>query len=640
MTALAGIWSFAGADRTADCGRMLQAQQVYAPDPPATWSGDGIALGRRLFKLLPEDRHDRGPAISADGNRIVVADARLDNRDELIDALGIEAGQARLMAEPALILAALERWEDAAVERLVGDFAFACWDARRQRLLLARDFLGQRPLHYHAGPNLFAFASMPKGLHALEEVPREPDVDAVTRFLALMPEDGDSSYFSKVSRIHPAHLCVVTRDGIETRRYWQPPRTELCLRNAGEYQEALRESMDRAVAARLRGAEGRIATHLSGGFDSSTVTATAARLMGNEGRITAFTSVPREGYPGRMPRGRFGDEGPNAAAVARLYPQIEHVLIRTGARSPVASLDRNFFLFDRPFLNLCNGTWMEAINEGARERGMRVVLTGQHGNMSFSYAGMEWLPELLSQGRLLKLARLMRKLPRHGIGCEGAISQTIGPFLPKTIWRAINRARGRNFDVAGYSAIEPGAARRLDKAALAAGLDTSYRPRRDPFGTRLWVLGRVDSGNYNKGQLGGWSVDVRDPTADRRLVELCLSIPPEQFILHGVPRALARAAFVDRLPSEIRLEKRKGLQTVDWHDGLSVARDAIAEEVERFGNLEAAASALDLGMLRRLLADWPAGGWDSRNVMSQYRLALLRGLSAGHFIRKASGSNV
>ena len=62
MTALAGIWSFAGADRTAECGRMLQAQQVYAPDPTACWSGEGIALGRRLFKLLPEDRHDRGPA--------------------------------------------------------------------------------------------------------------------------------------------------------------------------------------------------------------------------------------------------------------------------------------------------------------------------------------------------------------------------------------------------------------------------------------------------------------------------------------------------------------------------------------------------------------------------------------------------
>ena len=391
---------------------MLQAQQVYAPDPAVTWSGDGIALGRRLFKLLPEDRHDRGPAISQDGKRVLVADARLDNRDELIEALGIGAEQARMMAEASLILAALDRWEDEAVDRLVGDFAFACWDERRQRLLLARDYLGMRPLHYHAAGNLFAFASMPKGLHALEEVPREPDVEAVTRFLALMPEDGDRSYFSKVCRLRPAHLAVVTRDGIETRRYWQPPRTELRLRNSEEYREAVRESFDRATLACLRGTDGRVATHLSGGLDSSTVTATAARLMGQDGRITAFTSVPREGYPGQMPRGRFGDEGPHAAALARQYPQIEHVLVRTGAHSPVASLDRKFYLYDRPFLNLCNGTWFEAINEGARDRGIRVVLTGQAGNMSFSYRGWSGCRSCWHAGVCCELARLMCEAAR------------------------------------------------------------------------------------------------------------------------------------------------------------------------------------------------------------------------------------
>ena len=167
----------------------------------------------------------------------------------------------------------------------------------------------------------------------------------------------------------------------------------------------------------------------------------------------------------------------------------------------------------------------------------------------------------------------------------------------------------------------------------------NFRPRRDPFGTRTRVLKRVDVGNYQKGHLAGWGLDVRDPTADRRLVELCLSIPPEQFLVEGEPRALARAAFADRLPPEILQEKRSGLQASDWHEGFAAARDEIAEEVERFASIEATGQVLDDEMLKRLLSHIPDGDWNSSKVSSLYRLALLRGLSAGHFVRKATGSN-
>src|SRR5688572_29984069 len=176
MTALAGLWRFDGKpDADACVVRMLTAQAVYGPHHQAQWSGGDVALGRRLFRTLPEDRHDRGPVESSRGNLVLAADVRLDNRDDLIAALGIATDRARRMCDAAILLEAYERWEESAVDRLVGDFAFALWDAERRKLVLARDFLGQRPLYYHRGARFLAFASMPKGLHTLDEIPYGPD---------------------------------------------------------------------------------------------------------------------------------------------------------------------------------------------------------------------------------------------------------------------------------------------------------------------------------------------------------------------------------------------------------------------------------------------------------------------------------
>ncbi|HEX4736593.1 MAG TPA: asparagine synthase-related protein [Allosphingosinicella sp.] len=640
MTALAGFWATDGAaDPAVACERMLKAQEIYAPaDKPVVRSGGEAAIGRRLFRLLPEDKFDRGPTVGHGGSSLLVADARIDNRDDLCAALGVAAEEARGLAESALIMRVLERWGEEGIERLHGDFALAWWDGARRRLVLARDFLGGRPLHFHRGNGVFAFASMPKGLHALAQVPIAPDEEAMARFLALMPEQGTRTFFRNVERVPPAHLGIVTREGTSFHRYWNPKPAPLRLGGEG-YAEAVRVGLEKATAARLRGAEGRVATHLSGGLDSSAVTATAARLLAPEGKVTAFTAVPREGYSGRLGRGRFGDEGPHAAALAALYPNVEHVLIRSGHRSPFDRLDRNFFLYERPMLNLCNAVWADAISDAARDRRISVLLTGQMGNMSFSYTGLELLPELLARGRLLRLARLALQLRRTGTTLESAASHALGPFLPAWLWTGINRLRGRHMKIGDYSAIDSACAERLRESARAAGLDFDYRPRRDPVGTRLWVMGRVDGGPYHKGHLAGWGIDMRDPTADRALVELCLSIPTEAYLAGGRARGLARDAFADRLPPVITNETRKGLQAVDWHEGMAAARGELEEELARICAVPETEGLLDTAMLRRLTEQSPETDWNRSENQARYRLALLRGVSSGHFLRKASGSN-
>lgn len=641
MTAIAGFWSFDDRpDAHRRCELMLEAQRIYGPEAPAI-AGDGpIALGQRLFALAPEDRHRQAVAAAPDSGALLVADARLDNRDELCDSLGIGRADGRGLADAELLLRAMERWEEGALERIDGDFAFAYWNPRRRRLLLARDFLGEKPLHYSRRPGFFAFASMAKGLHALPEVEMAPDEVAIAGFVALMPDDGADTFFRGVEKVRAGHVVAVTADALRSERWWQPRLETIRLNGQDEYAEAMREHFDRAVSVRLRGAGGEVAAHLSAGLDSSTVTATAARLLApSGGRVAAYTAVPRQGFDGRGHPETILDEGPYAASVAALYPNIDHVIVRNGG-SPIAGLDRNFLLYERPVLNLCNTVWADKILDLARERGLSVLLTGIRGNMSISYDGLPLLAQLLAGGRLLRLFRESAALVRNGSRLGTVAAQALGPFLPAPLWRAISGLRGKSRKVTDYSAINPAAvaACRLDERAAARGLDLTYRPRRDPLEARLWVLRRVDMGNYNKGALAGWGIDTRDPTADRRLIEFCLAVPADRFLRDGTRRALARSAFSDRLPEALLSEQRKGYQAADWHEGLSAARGEIEEELRLIAECPKARSTLDTERLGRLISDWPASGWESSSALQLYRQALLRGLSVGHFIRMASGS--
>src|SRR5688500_331653 len=378
MSALAGLWHFGGKPGAAEgCERMLAAQEIYGPHDGRQWSMGSFALGRRLYRTVPEDAFDWQPLHSADDRLALVADVRLDNRDELCSALGIPSVAAAELCDAGVLLACLDRWDEAALERLVGDFAFALWNSQARKLLLARDFLGQRPLYYHGGKDFFAFATMPKGLHALADIPRAPDEQALAEFVTLIPPHGPRSVYKDVLRVEPGHGVTVTTEGVSRRRYWNPREAGGMRAGRKDYAEGLRYHLAPATRSRLRGASGAVATQLSAALDSAAVTATAARLLAPVGgKVVAFTAVPREGYDGPCPKDRIGDEGPLAAATAALYPNIDHIRVHSGHVSPVADLDRYFHLFDRPMLNLCNWVWLSAINAAARERNCTVVLTG------------------------------------------------------------------------------------------------------------------------------------------------------------------------------------------------------------------------------------------------------------------------
>lgn len=643
MTAIAGLWRLDGRPDAAEgCGRMLRALGMYGPEGSAAWNDGDVAVGRCLKRILPEDDFDRQPLVGESG-LVLVADARIDNRDELARNLGVEPRRLAEMSEAELILAAYERWQTDAFDRICGNFACAIWDPRNRRLVLGKDAMGMRPLYYHRGRGFLAFASMPKGLHALPEIPYAPDEDRVAAFLMLSPEAGEQTFFKGVEKVEAGAFVTVTEAGVESRRHWIPGRGPLRLGSPEAYAEALREQLDQAVASCMRG-EREVAAHLSAGYDSASVAATAARLLAPRGgRVHAFTSVPRDGYVDTAGKPRLIDEGPLAAATARLYPNIEHTLVRAGARSPLLALDRNFLLYERPVINLCNEAWGDAINDAARDRGLGVVLTGGMGNMTLSYTGAELLPELLRQGRLLRWLHEANGL-RHSqsVRWVSVLARSLGPWFPAWLWRLARRIDGASArDLFSYTMLRPDRVDELKLRERAKALqhDLAYRPWKDGYQARMAMLARGDRGSWQKGALAGWGLDVRDPTADRRLVEFCLCVPTEQFMRDGVPRALARLALADRLPAEVLNFPLKGYQAADWHEGLSAARAELAAEVERLAACAPASVALATERMRELVHDWPQSGWDRHEVMEPYRLGLLRGISAGHFLRRATGAN-
>ena len=163
--------------------------------------------------------------------------------------------------------------------------------------------------------------------------------------------------------------------------------------------------------------------------------------------------------------------------------------------------------------------------------------------------------------------------------------------------------------------------------------------RGDSHADRMREFASADGGNPYKGVLAEYGISVRDPTGDRRVIEYTLATPVEEFIRGGIPRSLARRAFADRLPPEVATFRQRGYQSADWHEALDRARPEIEQEIESIMRCDGVADAVDFGWLKDCVDSWPEDGWDQFQIRDRYRLGLLRGISAGHFIRRVRGTN-
>jgi asparagine synthase (glutamine-hydrolysing) len=221
----------------------------------------------------------------------ITADARIDGREELIEKLKSELTPQQSPSDAELILYAYQVWGDDCVKHLIGDFAFAVWDSRLQRLFCARDHFGVKPFFFaHLPDDLILSAT----INCLRQDPRVSETlneVAVGDYLLFgVNQDLSTTIFKDIQRLPPAHCLSVANGTLKTWRYWTPDiSTELRFRDPQSYVERFRELLSCAVADRLR--TDRVAVSMSGGLDSTSLTAIARKQLKDDAALKAFTVV-------------------------------------------------------------------------------------------------------------------------------------------------------------------------------------------------------------------------------------------------------------------------------------------------------------------------------------------------------------
>ncbi len=272
---------------------------------------------------------------------------------------------------------------------------------------------------------------------------RDIDDELFVLDLAGVPLEPGQTIYRNIERVPAGHAVRISETASVNLRHWRPDcLPPLRYQRDDDYVEQFRSILTAAVACRLRSVH-PVGSHLSSGWDSSTVTATAATLLHGSGRLTAYTAVPPVGWSAHSAENQgLTDEGPIAAAVARMFPNLEHVLIRGAGHLDLTTLDRHADAFEYPQKTVNNFGWMESLYRDARSRGIRVMLSGGMGNRTISHDGLTLLPYLFRHARLPALAREWLALRRRTYTHKHLAALTFGPYLPEPGWDLIRWADG------------------------------------------------------------------------------------------------------------------------------------------------------------------------------------------------------
>ena len=206
--------------------RMVECLHHRGPDDQGAITLPGIGLGMKRLSIV-DVAGGQQPLRSEDANVTFVGNGEIYNhralRSELID----KGYRFRTSLDLEVIIHGYAEWGDEIVERLGGMFAFALWDARRRRLLVARDRAGEKPLYFYEGADEIVFASEIKSILSRPDVPRRLDLEALDCFLTYEFIIAPKTIFKDIRKLPPATRMVFENGSLSTSRYWQPPVAEL-----------------------------------------------------------------------------------------------------------------------------------------------------------------------------------------------------------------------------------------------------------------------------------------------------------------------------------------------------------------------------------------------------------------------------
>lgn len=611
MSGIAGLYWLDGrpAERATIAG-MVARLAHRGRDGSGLWCEGPVGLGHQMLWTTPESLYETLPLVGRSGNLVLTADARIDNRDELIAALGFEGRPGAEIGDSELILAAYVRWEERCTEHLLGDFGFALWDGRRQKLFCARDHFGMKPFYYYYRPGLvFVFASEIKALFSLPEVPYELNEVRVGDYLASLAEDKRITFYRDILRLPPAHSLTLGRESDRLRAYWVlDPGQELQCRSDQEYMEAFRDVFERAVQCRLRSAF-PLGFALSGGLDSSSVACVARQLSAGNGQhelhtfSAVFDDVPE------------CDERSYIEAVLAQGGLIPHY-VHPDQLSALGDIDQVLWHQDQPFYIRNLFLW-RALFDAARQQGVRVMLDGEDGDTVVSY-GEGYLDELARAGQWAALAGEVGALSMHGhAGCTRpeswlqmyayphlerlahagrwiafaravdvlsrhlnisrnrlVVNQGLKPLAPGVVRQAWHKLRGNGRDTGDdRSLLNPDFAHRIGFVERTLDLAARYQPaltqREEHWqGLSEGIVSCLHEED-NKAA-AAFGIETRHPFWDRRVVEFCLALPPELKLHLGWPRWVLRRSMTGVLPAEVQWRTDKSDLSANFAQSLLI----------------------------------------------------------------------
>ncbi|MFI9237317.1 asparagine synthase (glutamine-hydrolyzing) [Streptomyces sp. NPDC053079] len=525
---------------------MTDTLAARGPDARGTWLDRHAALGHRRLSIIdlehgaqPMRTPERGPE---DLPRAVISyGGEIYNFRELREELVLLGHRFATRSDTEVALRAYLQWGEDFVRRLNGMYSIAIWDTAREELLLARDRLGVKPLFYYPTPGGVLFGSEPKAILANPLADAVAGAEELCDALLFLRTPGRVP-FRGMRELKPGHTLRVSRSGIREERYWaleSRPHTDDLPTTVATIRELLDDIVPRQMVADVP-----LVSLLSGGLDSSTVTALAARARAADGERLSTFSVDFTGHTEnfRADAIRPTPDGPYALEVARHVGSDHHpvVLDRAGLLDPAV---RRTVLgaWDLPF-NFADLDVSLFLLFAAVRRHATVALSGEGADEVFG--GYLWFsdPE----------ARRAETFPWLKLGAHRGLDprSLFHPWFVDGIDLAEYEADLYRTALAEVPVLDGGDAENAaDRRTRELGYLTLTR----------WLPILLDK----KDRMGMASgLEGRVPFCDHRLVEYVFNIPWEMKTHTGEEKALLRAAAADLLPESVLRRKKAAYPSI------------------------------------------------------------------------------
>lgn len=535
---MCGLAGYVGEGDVATLEAMAVSLVHRGPDASGIWSGEHAGLAHRRLSILELSEAGAQP-MSRNGAHLTY-NGEIYNCRELRHELESMGHAFRGHSDTEVILNGYLAWGDAVVERLEGMFAFAIWDEARRRLLAVRDRVGIKPFFYARHGKGLVFASEIKAILRHATIDRRIHPEMVDAYLALGYVPSPDTIFAGIHSLPPGHLLQWEEGVCNTRRYWQPP---VGGQASGGSEDDLAEELDvrlnRAVESHLL-ADVEVGAFLSGGVDSSLVSAIAQKHL--ERPIKSFTI----GFSGG------GDERDYARTVSRHIGSEHHEHL---AEMDLASrLPELLWHLEQPlFDNSILPTYLVSRHAGEK---VKVVLAGDGGDEPFF--GYEWTRRALTLPRLLPPLRWPGWQWAYRSGGAGILQRALFDLSHSADARYLRRIT-----------VDAGFRQWLYTDTYRASLcgdplegmvnDLQALPGAERFALSDLghylpedVLFKVDRMSM------AHSLEVRVPLLDHRLLEWILRLPLEMRFRHGRGKHLLRRVAQRYLPQEILQPRKQG----------------------------------------------------------------------------------